>query len=258
MQWFSFQRARWAAAFCTSVLFLSLLPSCATAPSYRKYVGPLFDPKTASRPEEPFPDLWEKRTVHLGMPARSGKPWLLGSPFTMGGGRGGPGGEFPLQITATLMDTVLIEAGLQHYTALLAMTADEEAAFRSDYFQRYDVEDHLLIWCELSTAWAELHLDLDRWTIFIEDDAVNQYEPVLILEETQSAYPTAELRLPGFKPGHGPGRWEFHRKSLMLCFPKRDFHGNPVLSEEVKFLKLVFQQSEDEDTRAEGIWVFRK
>jgi hypothetical protein len=258
MLWFSFQRVRWVAVFCTLILLSSLLPSCATAPSSQKYVGSLFDPRKLSRTNESFPDLWEKWTVHLGMPTRGGKPWQLSSSFTSGGGAGGPGGEFPLRIIATLMDTMLIEAGLHHYETRLAMTQQEREEFRRTYFQRYDVENHLLIWCELSTTWTELFLDLDRWIIFIEDDALNQYEPEKIFEKPQPAGQTVMDTFPEFETKRGNPGWETHQKSLMFCFPKRDFYQNPVLSPKLKFLKLVFQLNDDEKTRAEGIWAFKK
>jgi hypothetical protein len=260
MQKFFKQRARWAAVLYSLILLSLLLVSCATAPSSRKYVGPVFDSKPLDGIEESFPNLWEKWTVQLGGAPRSGIPWLLGSPFAMspGEGRGGRGSEFPLQIAATLMDSTLIEAGLQHYANLIQMTQEERAAFRRAYFDRYNPTYHLLIWCELRTGMAEDYLNLDRWTVFIEDDAINQYEPVQILEEPQSAHRTAEHWLPGFQPGHGRRRWEVHQKSLMLFFPNRDFYQNPVLSHRVKFLKLVFQLNEDEKTKAEGIWVLKK
>jgi len=247
-----------AIVFCSLIIFLLLSVSCATAPSSRKYVGSVFDSNASDRMEASFESLWEKWTVYLGVATRGGKPWPLSNPFAMGGGRGGPGGEFPLQITATLMDTMLIEAGLQHYATLVKMTPEEQTAYRSGYFQRYDVENHLLIWCELQTTWAELHLDLDRWIIFIEDDAINQYEPVQILEEPQPIRQTVMDGLPEFRPERRRTRWEVHQKTLMLCFPKQDFYQNPILSQRVRFLKLVFQLSEDEKTRAEGMWVFRK
>jgi len=260
MRWFSEQRAWWTAVFCSPVLFLLLLVSCATAPSSRKYVGPAFDSMPSTQIEQSFPALWERWTVQFGMTARGGKPWQLGNLFTMAGGRGQPGGsdEFPLHITATLMDSLLIEAGLQHYANLLAMTPEERAEFRSAYFHRYDVENHLLIWCELQTTWTELFLDLNRWLIFIEDDANNQYEPVQVLEESQPIRQMVRDSLPGFQPEQKRWGWEIHQKSLMLCFPKRDFYKNPILSERVQFLKLVFQLSEDEKTRTEGIWVFKR
>jgi hypothetical protein len=258
MSQLSGQRTRWLAVLA-GLAQLSLVWACsATLPSSRKYVGPSLGPEGPADIESSLPDLWERWTVHLGPDRRAGGPLLLGNPLAMGGGRGGPGGEFPLQITATLMDTTLIEAGLKHYAALVKMTPEEETEFRRAYSQRYDVENHLLIWCELSTTWAELHLDLDRWTIFIEDDAVNQYEPLQILEEPQPVRQAVERRLPGFRAEQRRTRWEVRQKSLMLCFPRRDFYENPILSKKVESLKLVFQLNDDENTRAEGTWVFKK
>jgi len=258
MQWFSEQRARWAVSFFCLALLLLLLDSCATVPSSQKYVGPVSDSKTSAQIEESFPNLWEKWTVRLGAAVRGGGPMRFINPLTMTGGPGGGISEFPLHITATLMDTFLIEAGLRHYATLVGMTPDEKTAFRTAYFQRYDVENHLLIWCELQTSWTELYLDLERWIIFIEDDAGNQYEPVQILEEPKPITQMVTDSLPGFQPEQRSTRWKIHQKTLMLCFPKRDFMENLILSERVRFLKLVFQMSEDETTRAEGIWAFKK
>jgi hypothetical protein len=249
-----------AVTFCSPVLFLLLLTFCATAPSSRKYVGLILDSKTSAQREQSFSTLWEKWTVQLGMTTRGGKPWGLSNLFTVGGDMGGRGGpsEFPFHIAATLMDSSLIEAGLQYYATLLTMAPEEQAEFRNAYYRRYDVENHLLIWCELRTTWTELFLDLNRWLIFIEDDVGNRYEPVQILEESQPICPMVKDNLPGFQREQGRWGWEVHQKSLMLCFPKRDFYKNPILSQRSQFLKLVFQASEDEKTRAEGIWVFKK
>lgn len=252
------QRVRWAVVFCSLVLFLLLLVYCATVPSSQKYVGPISDSKTSAQIEKSFPNLWKKWTVRLGAAARGGGPMRFINPLTMTGGPSGGISEFPLHITATLMDTLLIEAGLRHYATLVDMTPDEKTAFRNTYFKRYDVESHLLIWCELQTTWTELFLDLDRWIIFIEDDAGNQYEPVRVVEQSQSSRKMEMDALPGFQPERRRPSWEIHLKTVMLCFPKRDFYGALVLSKEVEFLKLVFQQSDDEKTRAEGIWTFKE
>jgi hypothetical protein len=260
MRWFSEQRVWCALTFCSPVLFLLLLDSCATAPSSRKYISSVFDLKTSAEIEQSLPALWEKWTVQLGMTTRGGKPGGLSNLFTMSGGKGEGGGPsgFPLHISATLMDSSLIEAGLQHYANLLTMTPEEGAEFRNAYYRRYDVENHLLIWCELQTTWTELFLDLNRWIIFIEDDVGNRYEPVQILEESQPIRQMVRDSLPGFQPEQKRWGWEVHQKNLMFCFPKRDFYKNPILSERSQFLKLVFQLSEDEKTRAEGIWVFKR
>jgi hypothetical protein len=258
MPLFPESRVRWAVAFYSLVFLLLLLGSCATVPSSQKYVGEVFDSKTSAQIEKSFPNLWEKWTVRLGAAARGIEPMRFINPLAMTGGPGGGISEFPLHITATLMDTLLIEAGLRHYDTLIGMTPDEKTAFRNAYFQRYNVENHLLIWCELQTTWTELFLDLNRWIIFIEDDAGNQYEPVRIVEKSQSSREMMTDKLPEFLPEQRGPRLEIHQKILMLCFPKRDFYDNPVLSEKVRFLKLVFQLSEDEKTRAEGVWVFKK
>jgi hypothetical protein len=258
MEWFSGQRVRWAAVFYSPVLCLALLLSCATAPSSHKYVDPARDPRPHDRMEASFETLWESWTVHLGAAAGGGSPLRFINPLGMTGGPGGESSEFPLRISATLMDSLLIEAGLEHYANLVKMTPEERADFRRAYFQRYGVEDHLLIWCDLQTSWTERFLDLDRWIIFIEDDAGNRYEPLRVLEESQSSREMGMDALPRFQPEQRRPRWEIHEKTLMLCFPKRDFYGAPVLSKEVGSLKLVFQQSDDEKTRAEGIWMFTK
>ena len=252
------KRTRWL-AILAGLAQLSLLWACsATVPSSRKYVGHFLGPENSAHLEKSFPDLWEKWTVHLGAARRSGGPLTFGNPFSMSGDRGGPAGEFPLQVAATLMDSTLIEAGLRHYAALIKMTPEEETEFRRAYSQRYEVENRLLIWCELSTSWAELHLDLDRWTIFIEDDAINQYEPVQILDESRPTSQVGADRPYEFGTrGRGRG-WEIYQKSLMLCFPKNDPAGNPVLSQDTKFLRLIFLLNEDDKTRAEGVWVFKK
>jgi hypothetical protein len=236
---------------------LLLLFSCASLPSATKYVGVVFDSKSTGAS---FEALWEKWTIHLGGMSRGGGPWSSGNPFSMSGGRnrGDGGGEFPIQITATLMDSSLIEAGLLHYADLLKMTPEEQQTYRDNYFQRYDVENHLLIWADLSTSWTELYLDLDRWIVFIEDDAGNQHELEKVIEGPDSSPPETTDSLTGLSPAVKFRRMVFHEKRLMLCFPKRDFSGTPVLSEEVRSLKLVFQQSDDRNTKSEGVWVFKK
>jgi hypothetical protein len=223
--------------------------------SSKKYGGTVSNSGTSSQIEESFQVLWEKRTVYFGQARRGGKSLQMGIPFVMTGGPGGDS-EFPLHITATLMDSLLIEVGLKHYASLIKMTPEEEAEFCSAYYQRYDPSNHLLIWCELQTSWAELHLDLDRWTIFIEDDTGNQYEPVQILEEPPPIRQTMTDMFPDFLPRQGRRAWEFHQKTIMFCFPKFDFYQNSIISDEVQFLKLVFQLSGDPQTRAEGVWMF--
>ena len=251
---FSKFKARLTEAFYSPVLLL-LLSSCAAVPSSQKYVGSVSDLKSSHQIDESFQSLWEKRTVYFGQAGMGGKPLRLSLPFMTSGERSGDS-EFPLQIIATLMDSLLIEVGLKHYVSLLEMPPEEEAEFRSSYCSRYDPANHLLIWCELQTNWAELHLDLKRWTVFVEDDAGNQYELEQVLEESQYAPRITMDSRSEFQPGIQNKTWGVNRKKLMLCFPKFDFYQKPVLSDMTKSLKLVFQLSDDPRTRSEGIWMF--
>ena len=246
--------ARWALAFASLVLIL-LLSFCASVPSPQKYVSTSLNSETSTQIEESFQALWEKRTVNFGMEMGGKKSFQMGFPFVGGRGRGN-GSEFPIQITATLMDSLLIESGIKHHASFVKMTPEEEVEFRSSYYQRYDPSNHLLIWCELQTSWTELYLNLDRWTIFIEDNYGNQYEPARITEESQPIRQSEMDRFSDFLPGQGRRAWESHHKIIMFCFPKFDFYKKPILSDEVKFIKLVFLLSDDQKTRAEGVWVF--
>ena len=194
---FSKFRARWAVAFYSLVLIL-LLSFCASVPSPKKYVSTNLNSETSAQIEEYFQALWEKRTVNFGMEMGGKKSFQMGIPFMGGRGRGN-GSEFPIQITATLMDSLLIESGLKHHASLVKMTPEEEVRFRNSYHNRYDPQNHLLIWCELQTSWTELYLNLDRWTVFIEDNYGNQYEPVRITEESQPVRQSEMDRFSDFK-----------------------------------------------------------
>jgi hypothetical protein len=259
MVWFHKKRS-WNIILYGLVFFILILTDCATVTSSRKYVGLPVDSNSLDQREAPFRTLWEKWTIRFGGSMRSGGSRLLGNSLTLSTGddRGGGEGEFPLQITATLMDSSVIEAGLKYYSDKIEMTLEEKAEFRNTYYKRYDVENHLLIWCELQTSWTDLFLDPDRWLIFIEDDQVNQHEPVQVLEESTSTGQKQTDSLTQLSPEPRYRVWRYHQKALMLCFPKRDYYKNPILSEQVKYLKLIFQQKDDEKSRAEGIWVFKK
>lgn len=167
---------QWAVVFCTLVIFM-LSFSCATAPSIRKYVGPIRNARGQVHGFGSFSALWEEWTVQFGATDREERLGVS-SPLTVVGGHID---EFPLGIAATLMDSLLIESGLQHYATLLAMTPEGQANFHRAYCKRYAPANHLLIWCELQTIWAENYLDPQRWIIFLEDYAGNQYVPERIL-----------------------------------------------------------------------------
>ncbi|UCE19853.1 MAG: hypothetical protein JSV84_05800 [Gemmatimonadota bacterium] len=250
--------ARWTAGFAILTFLHLVLTSCATAPSSKTYVGPTTESSTHVTEDASFQDLWQKRTIQIGPALKKRSRSFLSTPFSGSGGQGAGGGdnEFPLSVTATLMDSSLIEAGLRYFADRIEMTQDEEATFRSRYFDRYDPTNYLLIWCELRTGFAQNYLNLDRWIISIEDDAGNQYEPARIIGEPPSYRHMVMEKPLAFHPERGYGEWEIHHKRVMLCFPNRDFYGNLIPSKGVQSLKLVFQQIDDRKIREGGIWVF--
>jgi len=191
------------------------------------------------------------KTVQIGSGAGLRNSGGLRLPFSAGGGRAS---DFPLFVEATLMDSVLIEAGLRHFAGLAVMTADEEAAYRARYFKHFEVGGHLLIWCELRTRYAASYLNPDRWIIYIEDDEENRFEPSQIMRESPLYQHEIMARPMAFHAEASEPHEEFHRQSWMICFPRTDRAGIPVLSQTVTSLKLVFQLIDDRDSRTEGTW----
>ncbi len=252
------QTIRWATILLVLISLSFFSVRCATVPSSRKYVGAVSGSEASAPAEESFSTLWEKHTVPLSPAKGAGAPGLLSLPLGIAGAQSGFPADFPLQIAATLIDSQLIEAGLTHYETMLAMTPKERSEYRQAYYNRYDPDNHVLIWCELQTTWAELHLDLNRWTIFTQDDQMNQHEPARVLEQPPLRRPTDVDMFPGIPSDRRLPSWQFHQKGVMLLFPDKDLLGNPTLSRETKFLTLIFMMTEDDQTRAEGTWVFRE
>ena len=169
---------------------------------------------------------------------------------SMRGGRGS-GGGFPLQIKVSLMDNEVVQAGLHYYAELLAMTPQESDNFKKRYFDLHNLENNVLVEATLQTSWTEIVLNLKRYTIFIEDDAGNQYEPVKITEQ--------QITSPQFTSpvyNNSPFPFQMHRKQVLLYFPGQDIYGKPLIHQGLKFLKIAFIQDEGGPARAEGIWTF--
>ena len=253
-------KARWTGGFSILTFLLLVLTSCATAPSSQKYVGPIPPSEASSRIEESFQVLWEKWTVRFGSQTRGRGLGFLRTPFSGTGSRGPGGGgrDFPLDVTATLMDSNLVAAGLNHFANLTEMTPEENATFRKKYFDCYNPTHHLLIWCELRTRWAENYLNLDRWIIYIEDNEANRCEPVRVIQEPPLCRQKVMEKPLAFQTEVGSRRRNIHHRRIMLCFPKHDYYGNPIRSEGVQFLKLVFRLIDDRNVREEGKWVFKR
>lgn len=250
------QKTWWVTTLLACVFLPTVLISCASAPASRIYVGPEARIKVSGSGEHTFPDVWKRRTIQFSG-SRGRDPASFITPFS-GGGPGGGGNLFPLQVAATLMDSTLIESGLRHFTDLAVLTPEEEAEFRRKYTDRYDPEHHLLIWCDIRTGMAANYLNLDRWTVYIEDNDMNRCEPVRVIQEHSIYNQTVMTKPLAFQSEFGFPAREIHLKRVMLCFPRFDYYGEPILSDRTKHLKLIFQLNEDGNMTGEGAWIFKQ
>lgn len=211
------------------------------------------NPSTIS--EESYQSLKAKWTVSLS-PSKpnASSPMAFGGLFGNQGRRRGAG--FPLMVKATLMETEVIEAGFKHYEKLVSMTPDEIDQFRQRYFELHDLEKNLLIEATLQTSWTEVYLDLSRWTIFLEDDQGNQYEPVKITEQLIQSSDLDDRFAEPLLNERSPFPFRMHQKQIFLYFPRQDYYGQSIIHEEINYLKIVFLQQEGGTASAEGIWAF--
>ena len=237
-------------------LVLLSAASCSKTVTSQKIATPNLDVSPSSISEESYQSLKAKWTVSLnpGQPNAS-FPMAFGGSFDNKGR--GRGGGFPLMVKATLMEAEVIEAGFKHYEKLLSMTPDEIDQFRQRYVELHDLEKNFLIEATLQTSWAEVYLDLTRWTIFLEDDQGNQYEPVKITEQSiHSSDPDDKFAEP-LLDERSPLSFEMHQKQIFLYFPRKDYYGQSIIHEGINYLKIVFLQEEGGTARAEGIWTFK-
>jgi hypothetical protein len=218
--------------------------SCSKTLTTQRMVTPNLDMIPSSLSNDSYQAVKKKWTVTLNA-GKSRRPSPMGF-----------GERFPLMVKASLMDAEVIQAGLKHYEKLLSMNPDEADQFRQRYFESHDLKNNVLIEVSLQTSWAEVYLDLSRWTIFIEDDMGNQYEPVKITEHSipssdfDERFPENAVNQRTVFP------FKVHQKQLLLYFSKLDKYGQPLIHEGVKYLKLVFLQEEGGSSRAEGSWIF--
>ncbi|MEK9137809.1 MAG: hypothetical protein AAB393_11855, partial [Bacteroidota bacterium] len=110
------------------------------------------------------------------------------------------------------------------------------------------------------TPFSEEYLQLDRWTMLLEDEKNHQFEPSRIVEHPGGK----ESALRGASSEDEPanllrGRllgWSGVIKDVELYFPLHRVSGEPLVSSATKSLKFVVVQSSNPSVRAEGTWEF--
>jgi len=236
----------------TIYIFISIITVQCSKPVIKpQIVTPYLDRTIASETDESYESLKAKWTVTLNpVKPDASSPAGIGGPGRRGGGR------FPLAVSASLMDAKVIEAGFDYYTNLLTMTTEEREAFRQRYVDLHNTEKYILIEATLQTSWTEIYLDLNRWTIFLEDNKGNQHEPEKISEQS---IPTLDTDNTFINPPIGQLNafpFQFHQKQIFLYFPRNDSYGQPIIHKGIEYLKIVFIQEEGFPARAEGTWAF--
>ncbi|MBN2104728.1 hypothetical protein JW835_11870 [bacterium] len=212
-----------------------------------------YDPVKLPESDEAYVDIRLKWTIVLKPAVRKNRPLFILS----GPPKGGHGSDFPLSVAATLMRVQVIEAGFSHYAEAINMNQEQAADFQKACRQQHELDKYLLIEALLQTRMADNYLDLDRWTIFIEDDTVNQNVPKKIVKLARSSVITQEMMEVPNQKQQTPFEWTHHRKTVLLYFSRKDYYGKPVLHDDLKTLKLVFLLEKGGTGRAEGSWIFK-
>ena len=239
-------------SWCAVLSGLLFLGHCSNQSLSRTVIPAITEPEQFADPEAAYLNIRSKRTIVLS-PDKGG----TGSRFILPGSPGRAGGfDFPLMVTATLMDEKVMKAGFAFYEDALGMTSEEATEFQQKYSTRYETDQYFLIEASLQTAMAENYLDLDRWSVFIEDDEGSQNIPARITElQVSSQVMAGSVDDPVMKRPM-PVDWTRRRKTVLFYFPRKDYYGKPVLHDGMKTLTLVFLLEKGGSGRGQGTWVF--
>ncbi len=208
-------------------------------------------------PLNEFDRCWSERTITLTAGNRGGSS-ALGPMMGMGsGGNGGGGGGFPLIVEATLFDSTLLHSAVDYYGKLASMDAGERGRFDSLYRATHDMHSSIYVWMQMRTSATPEFLDLDKWTIYLQNDRGDQTEPARIIPGSvrmRSDWgPGAEF-MGGMQPGQD--RWGSAQRNVELYFPLRRIGGGEFLASNAQHLKLIFLENDNSIVRAEGEWSF--
>jgi hypothetical protein len=206
------------------------------------YFSPLFD------------EYWSSRTITV---TDRTQPMEGGGRVAMGGMGGQPGdgmggGGFPLIVRATLIDSVLINKGIYEYSKMAGLSEAEADEYLHRYKERYSVNDRIVIWAQIITAYSELYLDLERWTFYIESASGRTYQPI--------GFEEREIDIQSFFPGHSPGIQQRgfgsgrNMKTVVFYFPKHRSDGTDLIVKGDKRLKFGVVYRSNTDEQVSGQW----
>ena len=194
---------------------------------------------------------WENKTFRLGNgeSERSSIPGMS-LPGIGSGNGGGANGAFhgrigtPISAEATLLDSALVEAGINEFAKLSGMSIAEKDDYRNNYVKKFKTSDHIFIWLELSSSYTEETLDLNRWSFFFEDNKGGQIEPVTVEEYKENNRIFDLHNKKDFAHAENPfGKTS--SKTILLWFPLKKYNGAAIIPAEKMSVKIVMYNWND-------------
>ena len=173
----------------------------------------------------------------------------------------GPGGNssgterFPLFVTATLLDSILLEAEVAHTAVTDSITGIEAlTSLRSQYLDSKSAHEMFSIRMILSTFLHESYVSPDRWVIFVENQYGSQFEPVQIIQDFPLEAPKPSALVPRGYLGEGDLAMARKARSIEARFPYTDPFGQPILGPGTNLLRLVLFDKKNPASRTRGHW----
>jgi len=212
--------------------------------------GPSFhneDPRVEESPSllaPSFERVWKEHTIVLGSHLRRG----TGPPSSSGPGGQNPLGPFPVIVHATIVDSLLIEAGIQEFARLAGMDALRVDVYRQAYRQLHRLGDAVFVYLEMETPWTEEYLKPDRWILYVEDMDGHQVEPAHIVEHPVGQQTAWQGSPAAPDTSISPSR---SKRALELYFP---LPHSPHSHTRPERLKFVMVDVNERHVRAEGEW----
>lgn len=207
-------------------------------------------------------EVWNQHTILIaGQSGGMGRsPMMMPGAYPRGepGEQRGGSGMFELIVRATLMDSAVIESGLDEFAWLASLSAEEKEEYAARYDEEHYSGKYLFIWAEIMTPFSDQYLKLDRWTFFLQTESGEQLEPEKMVEQ--------EVPRRNFSPGLPAdsiynsslgtpfGSRSLPYKIVEFYFSLKGYHGVPLLSPEVKKLKFVVVRRDRKEDRAENAW----
>lgn len=170
-------------------------------------------------------------------------------------GRGPMGGLFPLMASATIIDSSLARQGIEEFSILARLSDTAKAGYLKRYSSANRLDNGLFVWLELRTPYSEDLLDMDKWSIFLEDEKGSRFDP---LEVRGYKLPERQLK-PQISRSSEPGMgkyWEVTSKILQLYFPDKKFDGSPMITKNGRLRLVLFNWSNN--ARYAGEWEMAK